>query len=172
MEIGARQMRRSRLHHSLLAQRGHLMKRTALAFGAAFLIGTAGCETKSPPGGPGAPGPNESQPRVTTPDNTFRITVPATETDLKQGESKTITIGITRGTNFDQDVKLEIANNPQGVTFKFDNPSIPASAKETHLTISASADAALGEHTIVIKATPARTGAGATTEFKIEVKKP
>jgi uncharacterized membrane protein len=109
---------------------------------------------------------------VTTPDNTFRVTVPATETDIKQGESKTVTVGITRGANFDQDVNLEIGNAPQGVTFKFDNDSIPASAKETHLTVTASPSAALGEHTIVVKATPAKSGPATTTEFKIEVKKP
>ena len=57
-------------------------------------------------------------------------------TTLKQGESKTVTVSIKRGTNFDQDVKLEVENVPQGVTFKFDEPTLHASATETHLTIT------------------------------------
>jgi uncharacterized membrane protein len=147
------------------------MKRTALAFLAASLL-AAGCETKSPPGGPGAPGPNGTPPRVTTPDNTFQINVPAMETDIKQGESKTVTISISRGTNFDQDVNLEIVNAPQGVTFKFHEATIRAADKESHLTITASENAALGEHKVQIKATPARSGTATSVDMTIEVKRP
>ena len=146
------------------------MKRSALALLAAGLFVLVGCESKSPPGGPGATR-TDSKPRVGTPENTFSIQVPSSET-IKQGESKTVTVTITRGTNFDQDVKLDIENAPQGVTLKFDNPVLAASAKEVHLTIEASKDAALGEHKVTVDATPAREGAKTTAEIKIEVKKP
>jgi uncharacterized membrane protein len=145
------------------------MRRKSLSILAAGVIAILGCESKSPPGGPGASKPG-STPRVGTADNTFSISVAGA--DLKQGESKTVTVSITRGTNFDQDVKLAIANTPQGVTMKFDDPVLKASVKEVHLTIDASKDAALGEHKITLTATPAREGPATSVDFKIEVKKP
>jgi uncharacterized membrane protein len=134
------------------------------------VLAAVGCENKSPPGGPGAVKPNGTSSTVGTPDNTFSISVPSAT--LKQGESKTITVSIKRGTNFDQDVKLEVENAPQGVTFKFDDPTLRASATEVHLTIDASKDAALGEHKVMVAATPARAGSATQTEMKVEIKKP
>jgi len=135
------------------------------------VLAAVGCENKSPPGGPGASKPNNNTtPHVGTADNTFTVSVPSAT--LKQGESKTVTVSIKRGANFDQDVKLEVENAPQGVTFKFDDPTLRASATEVHLTINASNDAALGEHKVMIAATPARSGTPTQTELKVEVKKP
>lgn len=146
------------------------MKRSTFGLFVAGALAIVGCENKSPPGGPGAVKPDGTTPRVTTPENSFRISVPSV--DLKQGESKTVAVTITRGTNFDQDVKLEVAGPPQGVTIKFDDAMLKAGAKEVHMTIDAAADAALGEHKVNLSATPARSGAATSTEFKVEVKKP
>jgi hypothetical protein len=151
-------------------RKGHSMTRLTLALLATGVLAAVGCENKSPPGGPGAPKPSGTAPTVGTPDNTFTVSVPSAT--LKQGESKTITVSIKRGTNFDQDVKLEVENAPQGVTFKFDESTLRASATEVHLTIDASKDAALGEHKVMIAATPARAGTATQTEMKVEVKKP
>jgi uncharacterized membrane protein len=146
------------------------MKRTTLGLFVAGALAIVGCENKSPPGGPGAVKPDGTTPRVTTPENSFKIGVPSV--DLKQGESKTVEVSITRGTNFDQDVKLEVANPPQGVTVKFDDATLKAGAKEVHMTVNAAADAALGEHKVTLSATPARSGPATSVEFKVEVKKP
>jgi uncharacterized membrane protein len=146
------------------------MKRTTLGLFVAGALAIVGCENKSPPGGPGAVKPDGTTPRVTTPENSFRISVPSV--DLKQGESKTVAVTITRGTNFDQDVKLEVASPPQGVTVKFDDAMLKAGAKEVHMTVDAANDAALGEHKVNLTATPARSGPATSTEFKVEVKKP
>ena len=146
------------------------MKRTTLGLLVAGALAIVGCENKSPPGGPGAVKPDGTTPRVTTPENSFRISVPSV--DLKQGESKTVAVTITRGTNFDQDVKLEVASPPQGVTVKFDDAMLKAGAKEVHMTVDAANDAALGEHKVNLTATPARSGPATSTEFKVEVKKP
>jgi uncharacterized membrane protein len=145
------------------------MYRTMIGCLTAGLIAVIGCESKSPPGGPGVNDDNQNS-HVSTPDNTFRVSVPSAT--LKQGETKAVTVSIKRGTSFDQDVMLEVENAPQGVTFKFDDPAIKASAAETHLTIEASKDAALGEHKIMISAKPARSGAATETELKVEIKKP
>jgi len=147
------------------------MNRTTWAILAAGALATIGCENKSPPGGPGpSTGRADSRTSVGTPDNTFRISAPGAT--LKQGESKAITVSVSRGTNFDQDLKLEVMNAPQGVSFKFDDSTLRASAKEAHLTIEASNEAALGEHMVGIKATPAREGTATNTEIKVEIKKP
>ena len=146
------------------------MKRTTLGLFLAGALAVVGCENKSPPGGPGAVKPDGSTPRVTTPENAFKVSVPSV--DLKQGESKTVAVTITRGTNFDQDVKLEVAGPPQGVTVKFDDATLKAGAKEVHMTVDAANDAALGEHKVHLTATPARSGPATTAEFKVEVKKP
>jgi uncharacterized membrane protein len=146
------------------------MNRTTIGLFVAGVLTIVGCENKSPPGGPGAVHPDGTTPRVTTPENSFRISVPSV--DLKQGEAKTVAVAITRGTNFDQDVKLEVANAPQGLTFKFDDATLKAGAKEIHMTIEAAHDAALGEHKVNLSATPERSGTATSTELKVEVKKP
>lgn len=146
------------------------MNRFALSLFAIGLATMIGCETKSPPGGPGATNSNPNRPNVGTPDNTFRVTV--ANVDLKQGESKTVTVGIVRGTSFDQDVKLAVDKPPQGVTVRFDNDVLKASVKEVQMTVAASADAALGEHKVMLSATPAKSGTATSAEFEIEVKKP
>lgn len=140
---------------------------TVLAAGVMALVG---CESKSPPGGPGAVKPDGTTPRVGTPDNSFQIKLAGA--DLKQGESRTVPVSIVRGKNFDQDVKLAVANSPQGVTLKFDDSTLRASEKETNLVIQAGADAALGEHMVKVTATPARDGPGTSTDIKIEIRKP
>lgn len=134
-----------------------------------------GCEGKSPPGGPGAPAPGSREantPRVTQPDNSFQLDAPNLETSIKQGETKTVSVGISRGKNFDQDVKLDFGDVPQGVKVKAAESAIKASAKEVQVTIEASKDAALGHHTVKVTGTPAKDGANTSTTLKIEVKKP
>jgi len=146
------------------------MKRAFVGLLAAGILVISGCYEKSPPGGPGVARTNNTNPVVGTPDDTFRISVPPA--DLKQGETKTVAIGISRGTNFDQDVRLGIADAPQGVAIKFAEPLLRASDKEAHVTIEATKDAALGEHKVKLTATPTRSGDPTSADLKIEVKKP
>lgn len=146
------------------------MNRIAMSLFTVGLAAMIGCETKSPPGGPGATSSNPNRPNVGTPDNSFRVTV--ANVDLKQGESKTVTVGIVRGTSFDQDVKLAVDKPPQGVTVKFDNDVLKASVKEVQMTVTASSEAALGEHKVMLSATPAKSGSATSAEFEIEVAKP
>src|SRR5438874_1632327 len=81
-----------------------------LVVSSAFLMG---CGQSSPPGGPGA---GDKQPVVGQGENTFKLEVPALETSIKQGESKTISISISRGKNFTQDVLVDFGQIPNGVT--------------------------------------------------------
>jgi len=104
------------------------------------------------------------------PEDTFKITVPSGTTSINQGESKTITIGIDRAKNFDQDVALQFSEMPKGVTMTPASGSIPASEKNTKVTLMASPDAALGEHTVTVTASP-KSGAKTTATFTIKVNK-
>src|SRR5688572_20401233 len=83
-----------------------------LALGTGLMIG---CSGQSPAGGPGASKNSEGAVRVTQAENTFKLDVPNAETDIKQGQSQTVRIGINRGKEFDQEVKLDFAGAPKGI---------------------------------------------------------
>lgn len=144
------------------------MKRTFLPVMALGIFGLLGCENKSPPGGPGATGTARST--TPTPDNAFKVTVP--DVSLKQGESKTVKVSATRGTNFDQDIMLDVTGEPQGVKITFDNATLKAGATDVSMTVSAATDAAIGDFTAKLNAKPAKSGSATSADMKIEVKKP
>lgn len=138
-----------------------------------------GCN-ESHPGGPNATKPRDEKTTaektrdatgIGTSDNTFKITLPTLETSVKQGEKKLVKIGISRGKNFDQDVKLDFGKLPTGVTASPAMPAIKHGENDVEVTFEAGKDAALGDHTIVVTATP-KEGASTTGEMKLGVKKP
>jgi hypothetical protein len=133
-----------------------------------------GCDQKSTSGGPGVTKSEgrESGIHVRQPEDTFKLETPTLETSVKQGESKgPVKIGISRGKNFDQDVKLSFSEPPKGVKITPASPVLKAGDKEASVTLEAAPDAALGRHTITVTGTPEKGGAPATTELKIDVKK-
>jgi uncharacterized membrane protein len=149
------------------------MKKCLLGLLTAGVFVLVGCEEgKSPPGGPGATGQRSTGVRFGEADNTFRLDVPNLETGIKQGESKTVSIGINRGKNFDQDVRLSFGDAPKGVKVTPASSMLKHGDKEVQVTLEAANDAALGEHMITVTGTPAREGAATSAQFKIEVKKP
>jgi len=101
-------------------------------------------------------------------ENTFTLDVPNLATNLKQGESKATQIEINRGDNMSQDVTLEFANVPPGVTVEPASPVIKNGETEADVMITASADAAVGDFMIKVNGSPA-VGAEATNEFKISI---
>jgi uncharacterized membrane protein len=147
------------------------MKYTWIGLVALGLGALVGCSSQSPAGGPGAKkGPDGVQ--VTQSDNTFKISVPNTETDIKQGQAQTVRIGINRGKSFDQDVKLEFKGAPKGVTVTSATSVAKPDMKEVAVKVEAAPDAPLGEFKVTVAATPAREGEATSTDFKVEVKKP
>lgn len=134
-----------------------------------LLVAAFGCNS-SPPGGPGATADSRKGTHLTQPENTFSLSAPELSTTVKQGETKRVKIGISRGKNFDQDVKLEFTGAPQGVKIVPASTELKASAKEVEVDIEASKDAALGDHTITVTGTPA-SGEKTSTTFKITMKK-
>jgi uncharacterized membrane protein len=120
--------------------------------------------------------PNDSthtvgKPAVGNADDTFTLDVPTLSTSLKQGETKTVSIGIDRGDNFDQDVTVRMSDIPQGLTITPEEPMIGHGDEEVSLSISASGDAALGDFIVQLSGQPARSGTAAKNELKITVEK-
>ena len=97
------------------------MKRTLACLLVVALVTLVGCPTaRTVPGGPGATNPSAKKPSFGEADNTFNLT--ASSTSLKQGETKTVLIGIKRGKNFQEDVTVKFTDVPQGMTLDPDSP--------------------------------------------------
>jgi uncharacterized membrane protein len=97
----------------------------------------------------------------------FRVAVPNFETDVKQGELRTITVSLHRGDYFKQDVKLE-TRTTKGISIEPSSILVKASDKpEVQFRIVASKEAALGEYHVYVKGTPKH---GEPTEADFNVK--
>ena len=137
------------------------------------LLALAGCGGTGTPGGPGTKteGGQPNKGNLGKPaDDTFTIDVPLISTKLKQGESKSVTFSLKRGTNFDEDVTLKFDTLPKGVTIEPSRPKISKSEKEAPATIKAAEDAAIGDFTIKVTGEPSR-GPPATNTLKVTVEK-
>ena len=128
--------------------------------------------TETPSLTPETPAPGtDANPLAGDPENSFRLDAPNLATTIKQGETKVVTIGISRAKNFDQDVALKLEDVPKGVTIDPAEPMIKHGENEVKLNVTAAADAALNDFTIKLIGHPA-TGPDATNEFKLTVTKP
>jgi hypothetical protein len=96
--------------------------------------------------------------------------VPHLSTSLKQGETQTVSIGITRDKTFDQDVALKFGDMPTGVTLQPQAPVIKHGEAEAKVTLTAAGDSALGSFAIKVTGHPAK-GAAASNEVKLTVVK-
>ena len=118
-----------------------------------------------------APAGTDANPIAGDPENTFRLDAPNLATTIKQGESKMVTIAISRAKNFDQDVKLLFKDVPEGITLDPAELMIKHGEKDVKFKVNAASDAALNTFTINIVGHPA-TGPDATNKFSVTVEKP
>jgi hypothetical protein len=151
------------------------MTKLQCAWIASALICACGC-TQGTPGGPGvAPSASSNQnqtankPVINESKDTFSLRTPALSTSVKQGESKSATIAISRGSTFDEDVQLSFTDLPTGVTIDPDTATLKKDDKEVKLNVMASENAAVGDFTAHVVGHPMKTGADAKTDFKISV---
>lgn len=105
-----------------------------------------------------------------SPKDSFTLKMPRPWATLKQGETKTVSIGINRDRTFDQDVALEFGKMPTGVTFEPGTPVIKRGDTEAQIKLASADDASLGEFMIKLTGRPA-TGSKAENEFKLFVVK-
>lgn len=102
------------------------------------------------------------------PRDSFSLSVPRLSTSFRQSETKAVSIGINRDKTFTSDVVLQFAELPTGVTMEPASPVIKEGEAETAVTLTAAADAALGDFTVMITGHPA-TGLDATKELKLSI---
>ena len=141
------------------------MKRivTILAVGALAI--PMGCN-RGTSGGPGATDPATSPSITGQAEDTFSLSV--SSTSLNQGDTKNVTIDISRGRNFGQDVSVEVGTLPNGITLSPSSPIIKQGDADIELALTATRDAALGTFTIDVTGHPA-TGAAAVAQMKLSV---
>jgi uncharacterized membrane protein len=101
--------------------------------------------------------------------DTFKITVPAMSTDVKQGETALVRVVVDRGEGFKQSVKLEV-KAPKGLDVDPGSTTVKPGDKEgdVQLKIKADKDAPLGEQKLMVMGTP-DVGEAVEVEFKVNV---
>src|SRR5215208_223714 len=123
-------------------QRGQLHMSKALAgFLIAAVVAVVGCDPgKKTAGGPGATTPDGKPPMFGQADDTFHLSVGSQA--VKRGDAKEVTVGIKRGTNFDQDVGLRFVDLPTGVTVTPEGPAVEHGGGDVRVTLTAADTAA------------------------------
>jgi uncharacterized membrane protein len=131
--------------------------RTAISFTIALALSVVvGCQSSGSRGG-GA-----------SKDEGFRISVPGSQTDVKQGELQTVAVSLHRGDYFKQDVKLEMKTT-KGISVEPTSVLVKAGDKpDVQLRIAAGKDAPLGEYRVYVKGTPG-TGEPTSADFNVKV---
>lgn len=102
--------------------------------------------------------------------DSFTLSAPNRTTDLKQGETKAVSISISRDKRFDQDVSLTFADLPKGVTLEPAGAVIKNGEPEAKFVLKAADDASLGDFAVKVTGHPTK-GADAIHEFKFTVAK-
>jgi uncharacterized membrane protein len=135
------------------------MKKVIMIILTLALVTVSGCQSSSARGGSVLKGEG------------FKIAVPTYDTEVKQGDVRTVTVSLERGESFKQDVKLQI-NTTKGISVNPTNILIKASEKpDVQLQITVPKDAALGEYSVSVKGTP-ETGEPTSTSFDVKVVSP
>jgi hypothetical protein len=102
-------------------------------------------------------------------EGTFSLSVPFESVTLKQGENKSVVIGINRGANFGEQVGIKVSGLPAGVSLESAEPVIEHGSTSETLTLKAASDAALGDFTVKVTGQTASSSADFAKEFKINV---
>ncbi len=102
-------------------------------------------------------------------DQTFSLSVPFESIALTQGEEVSVRIGINRGENFGEQVKIELSGLPKGVSLETKESNISQGKTGVDLTLKATADAALGNFTAMVIGHTASSSADFSKEIKLNV---
>lgn len=144
------------------------------------LLVAVGC-SQDKPGGPGvAESPNSEEAATPAPtvaakpilgegENTFSLSMPFRSVTVNQGEEKSVVIGINRGRNFGEEVKIKLAGLPAGVSMTTAEPVIKHGSTDAEIVLQAADDAALGDFTVKVTGHTASSGADASNEFKLTI---
>ena len=128
------------------------------------LLAVTGCNM----GSSGGPGAEDTSKGHTVGKNDESFTLAMTQTTIRQGETKSVSIPIKRTLNFDEDVTLSFGEMPNGIIIDPSNPKINHGETEASLTLTARDDAALGDFSLKVTGHPTH-GGDAVNDFKITV---
>ena len=152
------------------------MKTLAIGVCAFVIFAAVGCSKSTPEGSQATPSTekpaqpvSDKKPVAGEADKTFSLSVPFESVALKQGEEKSVLIGINRGEDFREEVALKVSGLPKGVTLETAAPVITQGSTDATLTFKAASDAALGDFTVKVTGHTASSGADFTKEFKMTV---
>jgi hypothetical protein len=152
------------------------------------LAALMGCSGTGTPGGLGASGRHggtggnapghtgangEHKPIIGKPENSFTLSMPGGltgTTHIKQGEMKTVKIGVDRAKGFTGEVALKIEDLPKGVTMEPAAPVIKGSDKDITITLKAAPNADVGKVKIMVSG-QAKEGPPAENSFELSVDK-
>jgi hypothetical protein len=98
----------------------------------------------------------------------FTIQVPATAVSVKQGDTDQVTIGIKRGGDFTNDVKVDLVL-PPGVTATPNAFTFQGTNNDQKVTLAVTGDAAVGTHVVKVNALPS-AGQPTSAQFDLAVK--
>lgn len=143
------------------------MKNTFAGVALITLAALTGC-TQGTPGGPGTTTITAEKPTYGQADDTFNLSVPVMSTHLQQGGQTEASVGIKRAKNFDEDVTLEFADVPKGVTIEPASPVINRGDTDAKITFKAEDEAALGDFNVKVTGHPT-SGGDAQLEFKLTI---
>src|SRR4051812_44745360 len=141
-----------------------IMNLSLTAWSLVGMLTFVGCATGTS-GGPGAM-ESDRNPIVGQADETFQLSM--TETILRQGETKSISITIKRALNFEEDVTLRFPDLPKGLSIDKANPLIRHGDVEARFALTATDDAALGDFSLKVTGHPTK-GTDATNKFNVTV---
>ncbi|MCE5277751.1 MAG: hypothetical protein ABFD92_15815 [Planctomycetaceae bacterium] len=104
-------------------------------------------------------------------EESFKIGIPMWTVKVKQGETKTVNVNLSRGDYFKQDVRLRLTASP-GISVEPTSVLVRASdPPEVPIRISAPANAALGKYRVNVEGTPEQ-GAATGIDITVEVDEP
>jgi len=101
----------------------------------------------------------------------FTISIPILPTQIKQGETTSVTVSLNREKYFKRDVTLAVRAS-YGISVEPTEALVRGNDKpDVSLRITAARDANLGEYTISVKGTP-ETGQATSMQFNVKVVAP
>jgi uncharacterized membrane protein len=131
------------------------MRTIRITLGLGLVLAVFGCTRSQPGGGPDKP-------------SQFTINGPATSTSVRPGETNTVALQVSRGSDFKQDVKLKI-EAPAGVTVEPSATVVKGGEKgDINLKVAVAKDVTPGEHIIHVTGTP-DSGKVTTLDLKLSV---
>ena len=127
------------------------------------LIAVSGCQTSS-----------SSRGGSVSVGKGFKVEVPAFATTIKQGETRSIPISLSREYYFKQDVTLKLTTSSANKGISIDPATAVIKASErpsVQIRVTAATSAALGEYSIRVMGTP-ETGESTSTAFNVKIVAP